>query len=84
MRILCTYCHCLACCQQVAFPVLKAGVCLLRQGPVKSAIADQDMLLIMGIVVVADAAYSLMQKKSLLFALNSNNALLQFVLEVNT
>lgn len=42
------------------------------------------MLLIMGIVVVADAAYSLMQKKSLLFALNSNNALLQFVLEVNT
>ena len=42
------------------------------------------VLLIKGIVVVADAAYSLMQKKSLLFALNSNNALLQFVLEVNT
>lgn len=32
---------------------------------------------------IADAAYSLIQKKGQLFALNSNNALLQFVLSVS-
>ncbi|XP_076454216.1 conserved oligomeric Golgi complex subunit 3-like [Babylonia areolata] len=35
----------------------------------------------LGFNSIIDAAYSLMQKKSQLFALNSNNALLQFVLE---
>ena len=35
------------------------------------------------IVVFPDAAYGLVQRKSQLFSLNSNNAILQFIVEVS-
>lgn len=35
------------------------------------------------VCLYADAAYGLLQKKSQLFSFNTNNALLQFILEVS-